>query len=130
MKQSLGNRIKTMRINAGMTQQQIADAVGCSRVAVTKWESGDTKNLKFDNLIKLMAIYKTSFDDLVGGHVDASPFFDEAKRIINSLESDHDRLELLHQMKLFAVKKRHGEASGKIVAADAVGIPLTSKSSH
>ena len=35
---ALGERIKTCRQNAGMSQEKVAELVGVSRQAVTKWE--------------------------------------------------------------------------------------------
>ena len=31
---------RLLRINAGLSQAQVAQALGCNRVAVTRWESG------------------------------------------------------------------------------------------
>ena len=44
---SIGKRIKQARLalKPKMTQQQLADAVGVSRPAVTQWETGETKSL-------------------------------------------------------------------------------------
>lgn len=33
--------IRAARIAAGMTQQQLADALGISQVSVTRWETGE-----------------------------------------------------------------------------------------
>ena len=38
----IGEQIKTYRKNAGLTQEQIADALGVSTPAVNKWEKGNT----------------------------------------------------------------------------------------
>lgn len=40
---SLHHKIKASRKHAQMTQQQLADALGCSRPAVSLWESNDPK---------------------------------------------------------------------------------------
>ena len=36
---TLGERIKACRQHAGMSQEKVAELVGISRQAVTKWES-------------------------------------------------------------------------------------------
>lgn len=67
---TIGNRIFKRRTELNMTQQYVADKVGVSRVAVTKWESGQTGNLKLDNLIALCKLLNLSIEYLVqGGNV-------------------------------------------------------------
>ncbi|MGR6104524.1 MAG: helix-turn-helix domain-containing protein [Candidatus Nitrosoglobus sp.] len=51
MANSIGERIKIARKNAGFTQQKLADCVRVSRAAVAQWESGETKGLKPENLV-------------------------------------------------------------------------------
>lgn len=55
---TMGERILNRRTELKMSQQDVADKVGVSRVAVTKWESGQTGNLKLDNLLKLCKLLK------------------------------------------------------------------------
>ncbi|HDW2611623.1 TPA: helix-turn-helix domain-containing protein [Escherichia coli] len=43
MKTTISERIRNRRIDIGLTQQQVAKAIGISRVSVTKWENGSTK---------------------------------------------------------------------------------------
>ena len=40
MKLNIGNRIRTLRKERGITQEQLADAIGISFQAVSKWENG------------------------------------------------------------------------------------------
>lgn len=35
--------MKAIRVNAGMTQQELADSMGVSRASVIAWETGKTK---------------------------------------------------------------------------------------
>lgn len=65
--ETLALRIKRLRDQKGLSQQQVGDAVGVSRVAVTKWESGQTANIKLFNLTKLRALLDVSFDYLING---------------------------------------------------------------
>lgn len=62
---SLSSRIAMLRLRKGMTQAQVAKAIGVSRVAVTKWESGQTANLKLDNLIALCRLFSQTVDTLI-----------------------------------------------------------------
>ena len=38
----IGNKIKQLRQNAGITQEQLANALGISAQSVSKWETGTT----------------------------------------------------------------------------------------
>jgi len=66
MEESVGSKIKRLRKAAGMSQDRLAQRVGVSRVSVTKWESGDTKNLKHENLTSIATAFNMSVDDLLG----------------------------------------------------------------
>lgn len=43
MKTTISERIRKRRTDIGLTQQQVAKAIGVTRVSVTKWENGSTK---------------------------------------------------------------------------------------
>jgi len=63
---TLGEKIKMYRSQNGLSQEKIAELVGVSRQAVTKWESGQSAP-STTNLITLAEIFKISMDDLVSG---------------------------------------------------------------
>jgi len=65
-----GKRIKTLRKNIKLTQQELADLIGVSRVAVSKWESqGDLySHPKGEYITKLCKILKTTPDYIYFGH--------------------------------------------------------------
>ena len=61
---ALGERIKKCRQNAKMSQEKVAELVGVSRQAVTKWEANQsTPNT--ENLFKLAEIFGTTVDMLL-----------------------------------------------------------------
>lgn len=61
-----GERIYTARKGAGMTQEELADRLGVSRQAVSKWES-DTAFPETDKLIELCKLFSLSADELLLG---------------------------------------------------------------
>lgn len=61
----LKDRIKRLRIKNELSQEGLGDACGVSRVAVTKWESGDTENIKLGNLIALAKALKVTVPELL-----------------------------------------------------------------
>ncbi|MDW0357770.1 helix-turn-helix transcriptional regulator [Halomonas venusta] len=70
---SLEQRIKRLREAQGLSQQAVADKVGVSRVAVTKWENGATANLKLVNLLSLCDLFDVSVEELVRGSAAPQP---------------------------------------------------------
>ena len=57
----LGSRIKACRQAAGISQEKVAELVGVSRQAVTKWETGQSAP-STENLFKLAEIFGTTVD--------------------------------------------------------------------
>ncbi len=62
---ALGEKISELRKESGISQEKLAEMVGVSRQAVTKWESGNA-NPDTENLIKLSGIFGVSLDELCG----------------------------------------------------------------
>lgn len=60
-----GLRIMAARVEHGLSQQAVADAVGVDRTTVTHWESGRV-NLTAANAIALGALLGTTAEQLVG----------------------------------------------------------------
>ena len=65
--EDLGQRIKRLRETAGLSQQQLGEKVGVSRIAVRKWEIGQTSNLKLDNLMSLCRLFRVRPEYLIYG---------------------------------------------------------------
>lgn len=61
---SLGDRIKECRQNSKMSQEKLAEIIGVSRQAVTKWEANQTAP-STENLFKLAEIFGTTVDMLI-----------------------------------------------------------------
>ena len=59
------DKLKKLRKNKNLTQQQMADEFGINRVSYARWENGSRKPSS-ENLIKLVAILGTTFDYLFG----------------------------------------------------------------
>src|SRR5699024_2284010 len=58
------NKIKTLRQDHQMTQKQLADLIGVSNKAISKWENGEGLP-DIENLKRLSNIFNISIDDLV-----------------------------------------------------------------
>jgi len=66
IKQSLGETLKAHRIRCKMTQEFVAETLGVSRQAVSKWESG-TSDPSTSNLIAVAKLYGVSAEELLQG---------------------------------------------------------------
>ena len=63
-KRSLGEALKAHRTRCKMTQEFVAEAIGVSRQAVSKWESG-ASDPSTSNLLALAKLYGVSAEDLL-----------------------------------------------------------------
>lgn len=61
---TLGKRIKACRQQSGMSQEKVAELVGVSRQAVTKWETNQSAP-STENLFRLADIFGTTVDLLL-----------------------------------------------------------------
>ena len=66
---SVGENIKTLRLERGWTQEELGDRLGVKKAAVQKYESGQVQNLKQTTIRKLCEIFDKNpsyfiFDDL------------------------------------------------------------------
>ena len=61
-----GNFIYTLRVEKGLTQSEVAQRLGVSAAAVSKWENGSTKP-RYELLLKLAEIFEVSSEELVSG---------------------------------------------------------------
>ena len=61
----IGIRIKNLRLENGMTQQDLATKIGVSTVSVQCWEKG-SKSPSLQAFISLAHLFHMSLDDLIG----------------------------------------------------------------
>lgn len=64
IKKSLGEALKENRVRCNMTQEFVAEQLGVSRQAVSKWENG-TSDPNTSNLIALSKLYDISPEELL-----------------------------------------------------------------
>ena len=63
-KVSLGEALKAYRTNCKMTQEFVAESLGVSRQAVSKWENG-TSDPSTSNLLALAKLYGVSVEEIL-----------------------------------------------------------------
>ncbi len=107
---SLSEKLKSLRKKAGLTQQQVADAVEIKRSAYAYYEIGKSSP-KLAVMKKLAALYNVSVDELLGEeqssdlHADSS--FDLGWRTTDSFNqlSDFEQSVLL-KVRLMSIDER------------------------
>ena len=80
----IANKIKSRRVELGLTLEDIAQAVGVGRSTVRKWETGMIKNMGRDKIAALAKVLQINPVELV-----PMPGADRTE--------DEERLEALHQ---------------------------------
>lgn len=64
----MSDRIKELRLQHGLTQDQLGEICNAGKSAVSQWEKGDTKPT-IDNLMALQARLGFSIDWLLNGEI-------------------------------------------------------------
>lgn len=65
--ETMGDRLRRLRVARGYTQPEFAKLVGVTKGAVSQWEDGSTKNLKLEVLAKVLDVLGTDLKYLVWG---------------------------------------------------------------
>ncbi len=84
----LKDRIKKLRKDCGLSQEKVAEYMGVSRQAVTKWENGQSAP-STENLLKLAALFGTTVDMLM-----------------SDKDKDHDLVQQVFQLCLKEKEKK------------------------
>ena len=89
---SLGEKIKACRQNAGMSQEKVAELVGVSRQAVTKWEANQSAP-NTENLFKLAEILGTTVDLLLASQETGTSPAEQIYHLYKKAENRRTRLK-------------------------------------
>lgn len=71
--ESMGDRIKQLRIARGMTQAELAKVCGVTKSAVSQWERGSTANIRLQPFLRLLEALGTDPQYLIWGRDRAAP---------------------------------------------------------
>lgn len=79
---NFGENLKAFRKNKKMSQEELADKVGVSRQAVSRWEVGDAYP-EMTNIVALCSIFHCNINDLINDNiVDVDSFDNKTKKEI------------------------------------------------
>ena len=62
----IGQRLKMLRLERGLTQQEVGIVVGVERAAISKYEKGQVQNMPIPSIKKLAAFFNASPLYLIG----------------------------------------------------------------
>ena len=82
---TFGEKLKKLRIEQKLSQEDLANQLGVSRQAISKWEQ-DIALPDTNNLILIAKIFKVSLDDLVN-------YNDDLNNVQHILDEDHYGLD-------------------------------------
>lgn len=58
--ETMGNRLKRLRVENHLTQEDVGKIIGVQKAAVNKYEKGNVENIKRESVIKLAHLYKVN----------------------------------------------------------------------
>lgn len=92
MNVKIAQRLADLRRQKGYSQESLANALGLSRQAVSKWERAESSP-DTDNLIALARLYGVSLDDLlnIDKDIEDDVSFEDAERTKHRAEEEKRR---------------------------------------
>lgn len=85
----LGQRIRTARLSAGMSQEQLAEMVGLTSQHISHTEVASTK-ISLPSLVKIANVLHTSVDRLLSDSIhDSKPYLmDDVHKVFSDCDPD------------------------------------------
>lgn len=99
----LGEKIYHYRNKAGMTQEQLADALSVSRQSISKWESGASKP-EISKLVALCELFHITMDELLREEMDETSTVEKEE----PSDKEADQTQLLELTEKIASLKKAG----------------------
>lgn len=110
---TLGQKIATLRIESGKSQEQLAEELEVSRQSVSKWESGQSLP-EISKVVQLATLFHVTTDDLLREDIPLVPLYNEP--LFNPMDTEsYDR-------KYFGTDGFRGEANVVLTAEHAYRI--------
>ena len=97
----IGKRIKDMRLEKGMSQQELGDMIGVTKVSICGYENG-TRTPSLETFCMLADIFETTTDYLLGREVPVVS--DDGNELIGVVSRDDINIinEIKHYPNLYA----------------------------
>ena len=66
MEKTMGEILKELRLEKGLTQEEVGNLIGVQKAAIQKYEKGDVENIKRSSIEKLAKYYGVTTDYIFG----------------------------------------------------------------
>lgn len=110
-----GENLYSLRKNAKMSQEKLAEAVGVSRQSVSKWENGESYP-EMENMLKLCEIFHCKLNDLVHEDMqDIDSLDEEIKMSVVKLEKGKQK-KLKVLSKIIYIIAKIGKIAARIAS--------------
>ena len=96
-------RLLEYRKSSGLSQEELAERIGVSRQAVSKWERGEASP-DTDNLIALSEVYGVTLDELIKGKPETA-----SENTENSVGDEHDSVHVSFKNGIDVVDAKKGD---------------------
>lgn len=98
----LKDNIKKARLDAGLTQKEVAEKLGVAQAQYARWENGG-RNPKDETVEKLAEIFNTSFETLKG----RDDGLEEIVSLLREYElTEKEKKEIISILKQFLMNKK------------------------
>ncbi|MHC5319495.1 helix-turn-helix domain-containing protein [Listeria kieliensis] len=91
--ETMGDRIKRLRIEMGLTQEELGKRVGLKRAAINKYEKGNVENMKRSIVEKMSSLFSVSPSYLMA--------LDESNSEKNTIFKLYNKLEKTRQERVY-----------------------------
>lgn len=89
----IGSKIKNARLNANLTQEQVAEALGVSRQTVSNWENEKTYP-DIISVVKMSDLYHISLDHLLKEEKTVPNYLDYLEESTNTVKSNDRKAKI------------------------------------
>lgn len=116
---SISNNLRQLRLNSGLTQEQVAEKIGVTRQALSSYESGRTRP-DIDMLLRLSEVYGTDIDGVVYGQDRALKSLRIIKRIAFFLYAAIAGLTVVSSTLLWSANRFYAIQPGQLSAEEKI----------
>ena len=106
MRKTINENIRSLRVEKGMTLQELASLVGTSKQTIQRYETGEISNIPYDKILKIAEVLHTTPQSLMGW--DSPPGKLTEKNLIDAI---YESLPPDAQARLYAYAKKLKELS-------------------
>jgi transcriptional regulator with XRE-family HTH domain len=135
----IGQKIKTLREEKGMTLEELGNKVGVGKSTVRKWETGMIANMRRDKIAKVASALETSPAYLMGWEQIDSNFsgkeapkeiYDKSKNNVSKFHREHKELLDIYEKLSSSNQKRVFTYSKNLLMNQQMEEELTVQAAH